>query len=43
MSRQGGLALVVAHQELKLSCGIRRLELNSCVGAGQAFVLDRAP
>jgi len=25
----GGLALVVAHQELKLSCGIRRLELNS--------------
>jgi heme exporter protein A len=25
----GGLALVVAHQELKLACGIGRLELNS--------------
>jgi heme exporter protein A len=25
----GGLALVVAHHELKLPCGIRRLELNS--------------
>ena len=25
----GGLALVVAHHELKLPCNIRRLELNS--------------
>jgi heme exporter protein A len=25
----GGLAMVVAHHELKVSCGVRRLELNS--------------